>query len=404
MILDDFPIVEHKSREDLIGSFQQAWYDDSLRVRLVKVSPTVEQRKILLKWFEVYRKVYNLGVKQIREELFAGGKQKTFSERTLRNIVRTKYDNEIKDYLKTKIPSHTIDYAIFDVIYAYKAALANLKAKNIKYFKLRYKKLTKPKMTLVLESSCFSDKFNSFQTSVMGKSISTDKSIKGIKNNCRLSLDKRSGKMILNVPERSYQVVCCGRNDYCACDPGVRTFQTMYDGQKTIDFGSREPEQIKTLLKKIDKVKRFANQMWYKKYTNRLYNKIQHTVEDLHWKTALDLVRNYNKINIGNMSTKSICKKSNKLPKITKRVCYMLAHYRFKLRIMAKAEQYGATVEYVDEAYTSKTCGACMHKHPNLKGKKIYRCPQDGCGFVWGRDQNGARNIALRSFGLFHYN
>lgn len=404
MIINDFPIVDHKTSDDLIGSFQQAYYSNLLRCDQIKVYPTPVQRKILLQWFEAYRKAYNLGVKYLRHERYVHGNQQTFSKWTLRDLVKITYKHELDEYKKTKIPAHSLSYAIFDVMDAYKAAIANFKAKNIKHFKLRYKKMKKHKMTLVLESDSFHDTYNTFQVSTMGQTIRTSKPIIGITHNCRLSLDKRNGEIILNVPKDSYNVICQGRQDFCACDPGVRTFQTLYDTQKTIDIGSREPKQIQQLLLKIDKVKRFDKQPWYKSYTTRLWHKIQHIVDDLHWKTALDLVRNYNTIIVGNMSTKSICKKSNKLPKIVKRVCYMLAHYRFKLRLLSKAEQYGSEVIYCDESYTSKTCGSCSRKHPNLKGKKIFECPQTDCDFVWGRDQNGARNIALKHFGLFHHN
>ena len=44
----------------------------------------------------------------------------------------------------------------------------------------------------------------------------------------------------------------------------------------------------------------------------------------------------------------------------------------------------------------SKTCGACGWLHYKLGGAKVFRCGAAGCGAVFDRDLNGARNILLR--------
>ena len=44
---------------------------------------------------------------------------------------------------------------------------------------------------------------------------------------------------------------------------------------------------------------------------------------------------------------------------------------------------------------TSKTCGACGHRHAKLGGARVHKCPH--CGNQTPRDANGARNIMLRA-------
>ena len=48
------------------------------------------------------------------------------------------------------------------------------------------------------------------------------------------------------------------------------------------------------------------------------------------------------------------------------------------------------------EDSTSKTCGKCGVLNDKLKGAEKFICPQQGCGYIAGRDTSAARNILLR--------
>jgi len=54
------------------------------------------------------------------------------------------------------------------------------------------------------------------------------------------------------------------------------------------------------------------------------------------------------------------------------------------------------TVIVVDEAYTSKPCGACGTIHQKLGGNQVFKWPHPKCGLVCDRDKPAARNILLR--------
>ena len=64
------------------------------------------------------------------------------------------------------------------------------------------------------------------------------------------------------------------------------------------------------------------------------------------------------------------------------------AHYKFRQRLIAKAEELGVCVIIQNEAYTSKTCSWCG-KIQKIGGSEVYNCRN--CGTVMDRDENGAR-------------
>ena len=100
------------------------------------------------------------------------------------------------------------------------------------------------------------------------------------------------------------------------------------------------------------------------------------------------------------MSTQGIISTKNNLNKITKRVMSSLSHFTFSQRLQAKAEEYNVKFAYVDESYTSKTCGNCGNENNNLGSSKIFDCPH--CEYITGRDVNGARNIFIKNIESYH--
>ena len=75
------------------------------------------------------------------------------------------------------------------------------------------------------------------------------------------------------------------------------------------------------------------------------------------------------------------------------------AHYEFfKAVAHSAARGEHRRVVWVEEGYTSKTCGCCGFVHPNLGGNDVFTCPS--CGFRADRDLHAARNILLRA--LYH--
>ena len=376
-----------------------------LRSELIRVYPTDEQRQILNKWFAVYRWAYNMAIKYYRSH--RPGKKNYVSFITIRKILTERYKVKIDKYIKdTGIPKHTIDNAFKDVVTAYKSAFSNYQNGNIKHFRLRYKKMTKDTETLCLEASAFPSKHscpkNTWSPSILGDYIKTSKSITDVIHDSRLTFNKKTGKFILAVPRNANTFECADKKAWISLDPGIRVFQTGYDNEKFVSIGKEVGRKIAKLLKGLNKRHRFKYKGWYQRYMRRIYSRIQNIRDDLHYKTALNLVSNYENILVGNMSTISIVSKKNKaLSPAQKQKALMLSHYKFNSRLKAKAEQYGSTVHMVDEYLTSKTCGGCFHINYNLKGEENYKCVNPKCSFELPRDDNSSRLIALVFHGLF---
>jgi len=208
-------------------------------------------------------------------------------------------------------------------------------------------------------------------------------------------------------------------NKYIGLDPGLRTFLYGYSNGNILKIGDNISDVIKKLLAKL---KEYDN-LLKTKYTkttpmglshrkngdeevnmrNKLMDKIKRTsmkisnlVDDSHWKVIDYLVKNYDTIFMGNMSSKNIISIKNnvQLDGLTKKLASRMKFYVFRQRLEYKAKLYGCTYNLIDESYTSKICSNCGWEHENLGGNKTYKC--GGCSMKTDRDCNGARGIALK--------
>jgi IS605 OrfB family transposase len=297
--------------------------------------------------------------------------------------------------------AHVVDEAIHDVVKAYKTCVSQVKLGLIKRFRLRYKKASSSIETICIPSEYFSKKHNSFMVRKLGNAIKSTIPIEGFSTTCRLSWNKNKKQFILFMPVDRKKYTVKNRDKICSLDPGLRTFQTLYSKKSVHEFGAGISKKLSRQLDRIERAKKQVTDekttpRKYKKFSTRIYSKIKNYVKDFHWKTALKLVKSYDTILVGNMSTKGICR--GNLNKSSKRVAIMLSHYKFNTRLIEKAEQYDAKVIIVDESYTSKTCGGCFEKNYDLGASKFFKC--NDCEFNWDRDFNGARNIMLRYYNV----
>jgi len=415
----------------LIKDFNLSTLESCIRCRRIELYPTTKQKKIFNKWIDIYRLVYNLTVRYFRLHPEA---RKNFYD--TRAIIKSSLNNNSKlsQWIKkSKIPSHTMDYAIKDVIDAYSSAFSNYKNGNIAFFKLRYKKKTSPRQTIVLESSAFSlfkkkntwkkkihtledrendscsfikylygydhlenyqndEKLdNSFCTSVFGKHIQSSERIDQVDKNCRLSYYPRLGSYFLFIPYDK-EVKRVELSDICVMDPGVRTFQTGYTSNEVLELGNDTSDIIGYLHREIDRSQKKKDMNQY----HRTQRKLKHKIEELHDKVANFLTSKYKCIIVGNVSTKDTNnRKTSKLRKKTKRIFSSLGHTMFRNKLASKCEERGVYYEIVDESYTSKTCSNCGGYKDNLGGNKVYKC--ESCKIILDRDVNACRNILIKN-------
>jgi putative transposase len=311
-----------------------------------------------------------------------------------------------------EIPYDTREEAINDAVIAYKTNLKLSKNKKIGGFEMKFKSrkdrtqiFKVNKKALNINAELFprrlkENKKLKFRTK-MTKWFS--KNLKEIEGNFVIS--RSNNKYYLCLPmTRSTQKIESKRCDVYL-DPGVRTFQAFYspDGiageigngfnLKLQTIGERE-DTLKSLIE--DKSKRTRRNI--RQRCSKLRSKIQNKVNDLHWKSADFLCKNFDNIFLPTFETKQMVKKNGILKSKTSRQMMMLSHFAFKEKLKFKASCYGKTVIDCSEAYTSKTCGRCGIINTKLGGSKTFKCE---CGYELDRDIHGARNIYLRTISFF---
>lgn len=149
-----------------------------------------------------------------------------------------------------------------------------------------------------------------------------------------------------------------------ALDPGVRTFQTLYDtDNKVIEFGIGDVYDMK-----LD--------------SRGLKGKI----DEIHSRLAKYLCKKYGLVMVPRLD----------IPNSTDRYLAVWDHPGFVDRLFQEAKKPGVDcrVIEVEEAWTSKTCSGCG-KIGNPGRSKTFKCGR--CGLVIDRDVNGARNILLKN-------
>ena len=381
-----------KKQSSRISQPEKLIETSNIRCKLIHLKPNLKQRNILLTWFELSRLTYNLTLTLLNKGVNLP--KLKMRDKIKQEIRKNSYLYDLQK--KCGIYQQTLDFSVFDVFKARKTAFTNLRSKNIKFFRLRYKKQSHHIKTLVFNPN------NSFNTAGTGfKKIGLENlypSEKIVSNkDTRMGYNSRTKQFTLYVPYDKEIKEFVKRNDICTLDPGIRTFQTLYSPSgTTYQFGD-EKGTIKKNINRIEKVKLLKDKKWYKTYVNRLREKLKNRIADLHWKTASFLCKNFNTILVGNMSTKGIVKKSLNLHSSTKRMTYALSHFLFKQRLSSKADEYNCIFKEVDESYTSKTCGKCGEINENLGSSKKFECPQHMCLYKMDRDIHGARNIYIKN-------
>ncbi len=318
----------------------------------------------------------------------------------------------INDPLRnTKIQSHILDNAIKDVCAAFKSASTNLRNGNIKYFRIRYIKKTKPRKIIRFEQSAFGGNINTFCPTILGEIIKTNDggNFSVVHNGGTLMYNYELERFTLFVPEEIKKEKPLPKKESIAYDPGVTTNLTGYSNDHIIEIAPKLRKPISTIFKEIDTVNNLpirrknekktkihtitAEQK--KKLVTKLNNKIHNMINDLHWKSIKYTTDNYETILIGNLSTKSIVKKKpvNELDKMTKRVAMVMRLYVFHMRLKYKCDIKGCMYKKINEKHTSQMCSYCGNKKTNLGMNRTYHCEE--CGKTIERDINGARNIFI---------
>lgn len=361
----------------------------------IRLFPTQTQKLTLEKWFNTARWTYNRTVASIREG--CDRNRKAVRAACINNELWTSPE---MSWVK-ETPYDIRDEAANDVLKAYKISLAAKRAKFVVGFKSR--KASSDSIALLgkhyKSRGIFHPKFWNDAPLKSAEPLPEK-----LDYDCRLQRT-RLGKFYLCIPRPLCpNTIRPELPSVVALDPGVRTFQTGYCPDGTLlTFGEKDIGRISNLCRhmdqlqsKCDKSEHHRNRYRMKKALMRMRERIRNLVDECHHKVAKYLCSNFTTILLPAFETRNMVSRiKRRIGGKTARMMLTWSHYRFRQTLLNKSREYPwVELIFVDESFTSKTCGRCGHLNNGLGGSKIFYCP--GCALTLDRDANGARNILLK--------
>ncbi|WPT15514.1 Putative transposase R104 [Picochlorum sp. SENEW3] len=343
--------------------------DGLTRIRRIEIFPTkdqlVLQERVLNQWFGACRYTYNECVGFLNNLGTIPTKKNWFQ--WLRNRFVTNKNIQGSKVWLLSTPKHIREGAIKDFQGAYKAALTNRKRKNIERFRMGFRKKSDSDQSILIQKGPSGLRIDHQGVHIYKRSLQGVLRVRQsieipVHHDCRLM--KTKGKFYLAIPvhvPREEKVMTI--SNYCAIDPGVRTFGSIWSPEGTSELGLGFATKLYPRLVALDKLrssidtepdhrKRKRKKMAFERLTGRF----QSILKDFHFKAA---------------------------------------HYLCSMEILIQtAERMGENVFVIGEEYTTKTCCRCGILHETLGGSKVFACKS--CCFHADRDILAAFNIFLK--------
>ena len=413
---DDENIKDEKTRKGKAKTSTKKVANSGRRIRL---RPNAEVSKVLKQWFGCVRKTYNWALGCMKDK----PSEYKLNMYWLRKRFVNKCNIPKKYSYLLDTPKHVRDSALEDLVGGFKANMEKKKTNPDHQFEMHYRSkkdcqsITIPSTAIKLlinENSPLDPEIKMFPTFL--KNVikfhvrKRDGTVPLVQYDCKLTIDQL-GRFYLCIPQ--HVPVCDNqadtkRHDWVALDPGVRTFMTGYSPTPGVCFqlAPKDINKIYRLCKHLDvmsskssksnnKCKRSRYKM--KKVLVRLRNRIQHLVDEVHWKCINFLVKNFRNIIIPPFNTSQMVKRGHR--RIGSKVARQMLcwrHYTFRRRLIDKVKLLQDTRVHVrGEEYTTKSCTNCLQLHHKIGGNKRFNCPH--CLICVDRDVTGSRNIFMKN-------
>lgn len=370
--------------------------ENTLNLRAIKlrIYPNKTDRSEIRRWMGVCRFVYNKCLSKVYN------KEENINFQTLRNKYVTTKNNNLNDW-EISVPKEVRANAVRDLIKSYKTCFSQMKSSLIKKFNMSYK-TKKQTSSLTIENKAIevNGKYLKIYPRFLSKiRICNDNFLKRNKNfninrDCRLIYERN--KWFISIPYIRKVEKIIPKYDICSLDPGSKTFQTVFSPEQVFKI-QQNKELFNKLNMKLDKLrslkdkKEITNQTYSKKI-NKIGFRYNNLINELHYKTANLLTKQYKYIFLPSFETQDMVQKiSNKR---VNRNLMNLNHFKFKQRLLNKASLLMCDVNICSESYTSQTCPKCGIL-TNDKCANIHKCSK--CKFEIDHDINGARNIYMKN-------
>ena len=373
--------------------------DTVTKSKKIEIFPTVEQKRILRRWFGTSRYTYNAAVSLLNA---------SDTPTNFKGLVPVVFDR-LPDW-HTETPRQIKVGAVMDACQT--VSTAKVKCKQTGAFQhVKFRSRKTPRQTLYLRADSL--KKNGFYVRFLGdmkmseplpakpqgtgrkSERDTDAEVK----DSRLIMEHGRFFLCVSYVEKKKTREPSGR--IVALDPGVRDFMTFFSqdsfgwlGKQCINRIQRLCQHCDNLLSRATREKRPLRRA-LRKAANRIKFQIRNLIDELHKKLAHFLVTNFDIILLPTFETKQMTKRgARKLRKKSVRQMLTLSHYRFKVFLEKKAKEYGVRVINVCEAWTSKTVSWTGEIVTNLGGSKVIKSSE---GHRMDRDLNGARGIFIKN-------
>lgn len=351
------------------------------RSRKIRVYPTQEQRTILNQWFGCARFVYNKTVEFLKQP----------DTKAQWKSIKTNLLHDMPEWSK-EVPYQIKSVAIRDCCQAVSNAKKKFKLTG-KFQEVKFRSKRRGDNNLFIPKSAVSE--NGVYHTILGKLKTAEPLWKPV-HDCRVVLQNGRYFVIITI-DVAVKRPDSQRLSACALDCGVRTFQTVFSKELILKVGEHDFQRIFRYCYALDKLisrKKKERSNKFNKAMQRIRWKVRDLIDEIHNKLALTLCRLFDVVYIPTFET---CDMVSKLKHKTSRVMLGWAHYRFKMKLKSKAEEYSCKIIDCTEEYTSRTCGNCG-EISSISGKEVWTCKH--CGCVHDRDINGARNILLKQMFL----
>jgi transposase len=347
------------------------------------------------------RYLYNKGVAKIRSGELRGYGTPLFQQ--MRNSwVTSKSRKGVKnpeiEKWQLETPKDIRAESLRDLSKNMKNGITRVMEKKISKFQINFKKKKQTNQSIVIPSTGICKTSNGFR--IFPKYLGKKDVLVGkrtfqkwwcrkdfeITSQCRLVWDGTcfklhipiKNKIKIRIPKRHTN------SKIVALDPGLRTFLTGF-GTDGICKIHRDPQIVEKYRKRISTLQSLRKGI---KKQRILHKKIIHWVDDLHYKAADFLEKEYEGVLLPLFETQKMRRSIHS--KKVQGSFSLFSHYKFRCRLKEK----NLKVYEVNEAYTSKTCSGCGKIDFELGSKKNYSCTD--CGLRLDRDINGARNILIK--------
>ena len=351
------------------------------RSRKIRVYPNKEQRTILDRWFGASRFSYNKTVEFLKHP----------DTKAQWKSIKTNLMHDMPEWSK-EVPYQIKSVAIRDCCQAVSNAKKKFKQTG-KFNEVKFRSKKRGDNNLFIPQTAVSE--NGVYYTILGKLKTAEPLWKPV-HDCRMVL--QNGRYFVIVPiDVAVKRPENQRLSACALDCGVRTFQTVFSKELILKVGEHDFQRIFRYCYALDRMisrKKKERSNKFNKAMQRIRWKVHDLIDEIHNKLTLTLCRTFAVVYIPTFKTRDMV---SKLKHKTSRAMLGWAHYRFKMKLKSKAEEYSCQVVDCTEEYTSKTCGNCG-EISSIGGKEVWTCKH--CGCVHDRDINGARNILFKQMFL----